>query len=294
MARPEPERVTPGLLRSWPLPEPGTDKGSRGRVLVVGGSAQTPGAVLLAGEAVLRAGGGKLQLATAASAAPALAVAVPEARVLPLPEDADGALLPAAAEAVLATAGDADVVLLGPGLRDLRATVALLEGVVPALAPPVVLDALATAYLTEHPDGVRSLDGGCVITANPTETARMLERPEDEVVADPVAAATDLARRTGGVVLLGGADKTVATPEGRCWRVEEGGAGLAVSGSGDVAAGVVAGLLARGAEPAQAAVWGAWLHGSAGDALAAALGPVGFLARELATQVPGLVAGVTG
>lgn len=286
----QPERVTAELLHAWPLPTRGTDKESRGRVLVVGGSGQTPGAVVLAGEAVLRAGGGKLQLATAASVATAVAVAVPEARVLPLPQDDDGALLPAAAEAVVATADDAAVVLVGPGLRDVAATVALLEAVMPSLGPQVVVDALATAYLTRHPDGLRHLGGGAVVTANPAETARMLEREVDEVEADPLGAATDLARRTGAVVLHGGSDKTVVTPDGRAWLVEEGGAGLAMSGSGDVAAGIVAGLLGRGADPAQAAVWGAWLHGSAGERLAAALGPVGFLARELPAQVPSLLA----
>jgi NAD(P)H-hydrate repair Nnr-like enzyme with NAD(P)H-hydrate dehydratase domain len=164
--------------------------------------------------------------------------------------------------------------------------VALLEAVMPALGPHVVVDALATAYLTDHLDGLRHLGGAAVVTANPTETARMLDRAPDEVEADPLGATTDLARRTGAVVVHGGRDKTVVTPEGGAWLVAEGGSGLAVSGSGDVAAGIVAGLLARGADPAQAAVWGAWLHGSAGERLTRTLGPVGFLARELAAEVP--------
>ena len=93
-------------------------------------------------------------------------------------------------------------------------------------------------------------------------------------------------------MLCGGTRKTVVAPDGRCWLVSAGGTGLGVSGSGDVQAGIVAGLLARGADPAQAAVWGAWLHGTAGDRLAVEVGPVGFLARELPARLPGLLAGL--
>lgn len=291
---PEPVLVTSSVLRGWPLPAPGSDKETRGRVLVVGGSGRTPGAVLLAGEAALRAGGGKLQVATASGVAAAVGVAAPESLVVPLPTDSDGALSTSAAAPVLEAARGADVVLLGPGLLDADSALALTEEVVPHLDAVTVLDALATAYATEHPDGLGHLGGRCVLTANVTELSRVLGRDEDAVAADQPAATLDAARRLAVVVLCGGARKTVATPGGETWLVTAGGPGLGVSGSGDVSAGIVAGLLARGAAPAQAAVWGAFLHGSAGDRLATELGPVGFLARELPARVPGLVAGLTG
>lgn len=288
-----PVEVDPGTLRSWPLPDPASDKESRGRVLVVGGGSETPGALLLAGEAALRAGAGKLQLATTTDVAPMLAVAVPECRALGLPAEPTGFLGRTAAPHLVRAASAADVVLLGPGLTDLGATVDLLEQVVPQLDATLVVDALATAYVTEHPDGLRHVAGRCVVTANPTEVSRMLGREDEEVSADPAAAATALAERTGVVVLLGGADKVVASPDGEVWVVRAGGPGLGASGSGDVQAGLVAGMLARGTRPAQAAVWAAWLHGTAGDRLAALQGPVGFLVRELAALAPGLVAEVS-
>ena len=292
--RSEPVTVTAGTLHDWSLPDPAGDKESRGRVLVVGGGTQTPGAVLLAGEAALRAGAGKLQLAVAGPVAPGLALAVPECRAFGLAADEAGVVGVAAGAAVREAAESADVVLLGPGLTDLDATVELLEEVVPRLDATLVVDALATAYVTAHPEGLGHLAGRCVITANPTELARMLDRPDEEVEQDPRAAASALAGRTGVVVLCGGRGKTVAAPDGDTWLVRAGGPGLGASGSGDVQSGLVAGLLARGAAPAQAAVWGGWLHGTAGDRLAAATGPVGFLVRELAAVVPGLVAEVTG
>src|SRR5688500_13678560 len=106
------------LLREWPLPQPDDDdsKEERGRVLVIGGSTQVPGAVLLAGEAALRVGAGKLQLATAASVAPGLALAVPEALVVPLDEDDDGDLRGDAGKVLSERAERAQAVVIGVGM----------------------------------------------------------------------------------------------------------------------------------------------------------------------------------
>jgi hydroxyethylthiazole kinase-like uncharacterized protein yjeF len=293
--RPEaPVEVTAALLGGWSLPRPGSDKESRGRILVVGGSTQTAGAVLLAGEAALRVGGGKLQLATARGVAAPLAVAVPESRVLPLADGGDGLLHASAASDVVGAAGGAAVVLVGPGLVEPSAVVELLEGIVPHLDTTVVVDALASAYLTSHPDGLRHLAGRAVLTVNPQELSKVLDRDEAAVGADPAPHALEAAARTGAVVLCGATQKCIATPEGDQWVVRAGGPGLGVSGSGDVQAGIVAGLLARGAEPAQAAVWGGYLHGQAGERLAVSVGPLGFLAREVSGELPGLLSELTG
>jgi len=267
-------------------------KESRGTVLVLGGSASTPGAVRLAGEAALRAGAGKLKLATAHSAAAALGVLVPEARVLRLDEDADGSVATSTAPAILGAAAAADVLLAGPGFVDPDAAVALLSATLPQVECPVVLDALGTAYLTARPDGLRHLADRAVVTANTKELARMLQRAEEETAEHALDAAVELAQRAGVVVLAGGAAKHVAAPDGRTWLVEGGGPGLGVSGSGDVQAGIVAGLLARGEEPAKAAVWAAYLHARAGELLAGSVGRVGYLARELPAALPQVIAEV--
>jgi len=110
--RPEEHVITPALLRSWPLPDPQGGKKARGTVLVVGGSRFTPGAVLLAGVAALRAGAGVLQLAVDGDTAAALSIAVPEAKVVSLP--AKGAALPGELREL---AEQADVLTIGPGER---------------------------------------------------------------------------------------------------------------------------------------------------------------------------------
>lgn len=290
----DPTPVAPHLLREWPLPAPGSDKESRGVVLVVGGNRGTPGAVILSGEAALRVGGGKLQVGTAARTSGQVGLALPEALVAGLPQDDSGDLAVEAAQEVVELAGGAAAVLLGPGLLDPAAAADLLAAVVPELTCPVVVDALGSAYVTCHPDGLHRLDGCCVMTVNPTELARTLQVDDEEVERDPVGATVRLANQARAVVLCGGTRKIVATPDGDTWQVVEGGPGLGVAGSGDVQAGFVAGLLARGAEPAQAAVWGGYLHALAGDRLAREVGPLGFLARELPALAPGLLAELSG
>jgi hydroxyethylthiazole kinase-like uncharacterized protein yjeF len=289
-SRPDPTVVTPRLLRDWPLPEPEGGKEARGRTLVVGGSAATPGAVLLAAEAALRSGAGKLQVCTAASVATQVAVALPEALVRPLPETAAGALSPDGADVVLELARDASVVLLGPGMTDVRACAALVGRVLQGLDGPVVLDALALARVTEDVTCLHHLAGRAVLTPNPVELAETLGVEESAVDREPAELTARLAAQSKATVALGGTTTWVAAPGGPLWCDHSGGAGLGVSGSGDVRAGIVAGLVARGGQVDQAAVWAAYLHGRAGERLAAAVGKLGFLARELPAEVPRVIA----
>jgi ADP-dependent NAD(P)H-hydrate dehydratase len=277
------EIVTPALLRGWPLPPPGEDKGDRGSVLVLGGAARTPGAAMLAGLAALRAGAGKLQLAVAAPVAAAVAVAIPEALVLPLPADeASGSVEPSAAATAKDLAAKADVVCVGPGLddpdRSARLVADLLDGLGDGTG--VVLDAYALGALPGQEKLCAALGGSLVLTPNAAEAGILLE---EDPPSDHGRAVRRIAERYGAVVALRG---TIANPEGRLWIDGAGQAGLGTSGSGDVLAGVVAGLLARGATPEQAAVWGAHLHATAGERLAARVGPLGYLARELLEETP--------
>lgn len=284
-----PVLVTPGTLRGWPLPDPeSSDKHSRGLALVIGGSAGTPGAVRLAAEAALHAGCGKVRIATVASTAAQLGALLPEARVYGLDETTEGNLAAAAAPALAELADGADAVLVGAGFVDPDEARALVGALLPRVDSPVVIDALATAYVDDHV-GLAEVSGPCVLTVNPSELAHVLARDDTEVDSDPPRAAEALARASGAVVLLGGETKVVAAPGRDTHAVSDGGPGLATAGSGDVQAGLVTGLLARGADPVQAAVWGAWLHARAGDRVAARVGSLGFLARELPGEVPALL-----
>lgn len=283
----EPVRVTAGLLRGWPLPAASGTKNERGRVVVIGGSRETVGAVLLAGEAALRAGAGKLQIATVTSRAAQVGVALPEALVRPVAETDEGHLDPAASDRLADLVAGADAVLLGPGMSGADEARELVASLVRVAGGRLVLDALALAFVT--PDVDPAVLTGAVLTPNVDELAIALGVDSSEVAgveADVVRATMTLATKTGAVVHGGGEASVTATPDGACWVDDHGSAGLGVSGSGDVLAGVTAGLLARGADPAQAAVWGAHLHAEAGNRLAERVGAVGFLAREIAAEIP--------
>ncbi|MGY1660378.1 NAD(P)H-hydrate dehydratase [Geodermatophilus sp. SYSU D00705] len=283
---PDPTRIGPELLRGWPLPEPTGGKNARGSVLVIGGSTETPGAVLLAAHGAMRAGAGKLQVATVASLAAFVATALPEARVCALPETRGGAVRAGAADSVRELVEAADAVLIGPGMADTEEARGFGERLLSGVRGCLTLDALGLACVTADDACLRHLEGRVVLTPNPTEIAIALHVDEEQVDDDPAGAATELAGRTRGVVGLGGATSWVAAPDGRLWQDDSGLAGLGVSGAGDVRAGITAGLLARGAPPEQAAVWASFLHGRAGERLAASVGRLGFLARELPPEVP--------
>lgn len=278
------DQVTPSLLREWPLPEPGASKHSRGHVLVIGGARSTPGAVLLAGIACLRVGAGVLAMAVPEDVAIALAVAVPEAAVTGWPDLSRSALSSADRQGFAKLLRQANAVLLGPGLDSTDEATVLLAIVADELAPrvPVVLDAFALGVLPEHAERVSAFAGRMVLTPNPDEAARLLGS-QDIDDDDPSRVAKSVADEWQAVVSYQG---VVAEPGAPVRVVPTGHAGLGTSGSGDVLAGSIAGLLARGADPVRAACWGTYLHAAAGDRLAARVGRLGFLARELLDEVP--------
>ena len=282
--------LTAELLHSTPLPVPKEgSKDERGRVLVIAGSIEVPGAALLAATATLRAGAGKLQVATVERAALHLALAVPEALVVGMAETPDGGVDSLAAnDRVIACMENVDAVLIGPGMMEGRSATALARAIC-ANAPSrasVVLDAAALCGLGPHALDVRALGGRTVITPHAGEMAQLLGRSRENIESDPLRAAEDAADLLNAVVVMKGARTHVLGPAKKAWTYKGGGVGLATSGSGDVLAGLIAGLLARGADPALAALWGVYLHGEAGRRLGERVGPLGYLARDLAAEAP--------
>ena len=275
-------------LRRWPLPQvaPDADKEARGRVLVVAGSREIPGAALLAGTAALRAGAGKLVIATAQSLAAHVAVALPEARVIGLPETAEGAFALDGIARIERAAAEADAALLGPGFMHEEGSVEFVHAMLPLLGrTPVVLDAMAMCACPR----VGRFSQPVALTPHAGEMASLRHRSREDVEADPRAAAAAAAAQWNAIVAVKGATTWIAAPDGREWRHSASHAGLATSGSGDVLAGIVTGLAAQGASLDQALAWAVVLHAMAGGVLASKLGPLGYLARELPGEIPALL-----
>jgi hydroxyethylthiazole kinase-like uncharacterized protein yjeF len=236
----------------------------------------------------MRSGAGKLRIATVESAAMPIAAAMPEAMVLGLPEADDGGFAGGAVDRVEEFAREIDAVVAGPGVKrsDLckRLADVLLESDAALALDVALLESL-------EPLHERALDRAStpVLLPNADELATLLDCDPRHVDEDPVGCGARAAGLYRSIVLVKGVTSHVVTPAGECWTYDGGAPGLGVSGSGDVLAGVVGGLLARGAEPLNALLWAVWLHGEAGARLAQKVGPVGFLAREIAGEIPGLL-----
>lgn len=280
--------------RGHPLPPVGAglDKEGRGLVLVAGGSRFVPGALRLTGEAVLRAGAGKVRLATVEPIADLLAVHFPEAAMMALPADAEGEIAGAAATRLAERLSRCDTLLVGPGMLERPQTPELVAALLEAVddEATVLLDAGAMTALRHVPEAARALGGRVVLTPHPGELARLIDADAAAIAADPAGHARRAAGHFGAVVALKSTRTVIATPGGALLGYCSEAPGLGTAGSGDVLAGVVAGLLARGAAPEVATAWGVWLHGEAGKLVGAQTGAVGYLARELLPAVPALMA----
>lgn len=259
-------------------------------MLVVGGGPETPGAVILAANAALRAGAGKVQIATGRGNAPTVAASVPEARVFALPESRAGSLLKAAVAKLESHLAGAQAVCIGPGLIEDEAVARFAGAVLKHCRDvTVVMDAGALCCLARGRSLLHAFGGRAVITPNAEEMADIFGEDKDALARDPAPAALRAARELRAVVVLKGRVTFIASPDGKLYENRAGNVGLATSGSGDVLAGVVAGLAARGAEPLTAAAWGVHLHALAGERLAGSVGPLGYLARELPAEIPSLM-----
>lgn len=271
---PAAQRITDAFLaRCLPVRQRTAHKGHFGHVLVVGGDHGMGGAARMAGEAALRAGAGLVTLGTRAEHVPAMLAARPEIMSRGLADAGD----------LAGPLQRATVLALGPGLgtgewsRDLWSR--CLEATI-----PLVLDADGLNLLAVD----RRQRDDWVLTPHPGEAARLLDTDTAAVQADRPAAARSLAGTYRAVVVLKGAGTLVAEPGGRLRLCDRGNPGMATGGMGDVLTGLLAGLLAQGLAPFDAAAAGAALHAGAADRAAEA-GERGLAATDLFGPLRGLL-----
>ena len=283
------ELITPAWVRdSLPIRPQDSHKGTFGRTLVVAGSARYIGAAYLACEGAARVGAGLVTLAIPASLQPMLASKLTEATYLLLPEE-DGVLSPEASEALLSEARSCQSLLVGCGLgrgsdvaRLLRQT--LFTHRYPGA--PMALDADALNILSGIPEWWAGLRGEAVVTPHPGEMSRLTGMSTAEVNSTRMSAAGEWAARWNATVALKGAYTVVGSPQGLVRVSPFANPALASAGTGDVLAGVIAGLLAQGMSPFDAASCGVYLHGAAGEQLRLEMGDTGVVASDLLPRLP--------
>ena len=271
------------VLNILPDRDPFAHKGKFGKILLLCGSEGYTGAAALASMGALRSGAGLVFLGVPRSIYAIEAVKLTEPVVFPLP-DADGKLSREAVPEILERLPKMDAVLVGPGLGQSEGVREVVKTVLEQATCPVVLDADGINMVAKHRDILRGRTAPTILTPHDGEFARL----GGVIGADRVAAAEQMARELGCIVLLKG-HHTVITDGSSTYINHTGNPGMAVGGSGDVLAGIIVSLLGQGIAPLEAAACGAWLHGAAGDRCAAELGQYGMLPTDMLNILPRLL-----
>ena len=270
--------IRDAVLDGLPRRGVASTKFTSGRVLVAGGSPGLTGAPCLAALAAARAGAGYVTVCVPASLSAIFEAKLLETMTLALPDE-QGAHAPAGV-AGLATAASArgGALVLGPGLGRSPSAAAFARAVPGAVSLPVLLDADGLNAFAGEPE---ALAGVAVITPHEGELGRLLGRPAAEIAAARLRSVREAAARSGAVVVLKGDDTLVGTPGGLVGVSAGATAGLATAGTGDVLAGVIGALLAKGVEPFEAACAGVRLHALAAIRAVALRGAEGLIASDV-------------
>jgi hydroxyethylthiazole kinase-like uncharacterized protein yjeF len=278
-------RINSKVLDLPPRRGSDSNKFSSGRVSVVGGSKGLTGAVCLAADAAIRAGAGYATVAVPADLESIFEVKLTEVMSLGCGK-AKGRLDPAAKQEILDHVKEASAVVLGSGMGRHKDTAKLARSLSTKLKAPLVIDADGLGGLDGKLDQVKARKGATVLTPHAGEMARLLGKPSAEVNDHRLSSATDLAKATGAVVVLKG-DDTIVTDGERIAINDLAAPGLATAGTGDVLAGVIAGVMARGVGPFEAACVAVFAHTRAGRDAAGEVGSnEGVIATDVIDALP--------
>jgi NAD(P)H-hydrate epimerase len=285
-----PAEVSEGLARR-PL---SAHKGTFGHVLVVAGSVGKGGAAAMTSLSALRVGAGLVTLALPSGLEGTLPDRPLEIMTLPLPQTPDRSLGKGALEPLLKFAQDKSVAAVGPGLSTHPETALVVHGLIAQLTIPMVIDADGLNVLVGHLELLKQARAPLVLTPHPGEMARLTGTSTHAVQADRLGVAADFVQRHPVTLVLKGAGTIIADRSGVLTVNSTGNPGMATAGTGDVLTGMIAGLIAQGHPPDQAARFGVYLHGLAGDLAGAEVGEVGFIAGDLIRRIPAAITKAMG
>jgi NAD(P)H-hydrate epimerase len=288
----EPPRLWLDLRELAPLVrtrEMASHKGSFGHVLVVAGSVGKTGAGAMASMGAARAGAGLVTLAVPVSLHGFMEVKLTEVMTEPLAETAEQTIAEAAVPRLEELLQAKAALALGPGISTQEETRRVVLRLVQGSPCPVVVDADALTVLVAHLGVLKRARAPVILTPHPGEMGRLTGLSPAEVQGRRLELAHAFSREHGVVLVLKGARTLVASPEGRLAVNGSGNPSLASGGTGDVLTGLIAGFLAQGLAPFQAACLGVYCHGAAADRLAPRYGDRGLLASDLLPEIPSVL-----
>jgi NAD(P)H-hydrate epimerase len=281
------EILTPEEL-SWLVPRRGADthKGTYGHLLVVAGARGKTGAAVLACRAAMRAGAGLVTLAAPRSLNDIFASSLVEVMTEPLTENATEEMAELTPQHWSTLLQRKSALLFGPGIGVTDATRSMLRWLLRNSPVPWVIDADGLNNLALDVDRLQSARIPPILTPHPGEMARLVGRSTGAVNEDRVGTAREFAVRHRCYLVLKGARSIIATPDEKIFINPTGNPGMASGGMGDVLAGMLAAFLGQGFSPEDAMKLGVYLHGFAGDRVAAARGEAGLIASDIVEDLP--------
>lgn len=262
-----------------PKRRPCSNKGTYGHVLVIAGTRNMSGAAFFSGKAAAVTGCGLVKIFTHSDNRIILQQQFPEAILETWnEEELSGNGFSAKLEKNLRWA---DAVVLGPGLGTGEAAGHILKGVLKLAVSPVILDADALNLLSKTPKALKDFSGKAIVTPHLGEMARLIGQDVQEIRRNIANIAGNYAKEYDVICVCKDARTVTALPGGVYYINTSGNQGMATAGAGDVLTGVLAGLIAQGMEPEEAAPFGVFLHGLAGDAMQKETGCYGMLATDI-------------
>ena len=266
-----------------------SNKGTYGHALCVCGSMRMTGAAYLAVSGALRCGTGLVTSAFPQSAYPAIAPKLVEPLLLPLESNFEGTFAFSAKAGITEAAERASAVLIGCGIGYNKDTSLLVQSLVKEINKPMIIDADGINALSSNIDILKEAQAPIILTPHPGEMSRICGKSIPEIIASPIVAAYEFAKKYGVTVVLKGANTIVCSYDSNEIYVNStGNQGLARGGSGDLLAGMTVSFLAQGMNPFDASVCSVYLHGLCADIVAEKTSTRGMLPSDVLNHLPEL------
>ncbi len=260
-------------------------KGDYGHLLVIGGSPGLTGATALCSLSALRAGAGLVTLGIPESLNPILEVKLTEVMTKPLPETKEKTVSLKALPTVLEFSKKIDAFAIGPGISTQKETADFLLNLLPQIDKPTVLDADGLNILAKDISVLKKINAPFILSPHPGEMARLVKKPLSEIQKNREKITRDFAGAYRVVLVLKGS-KTIVADQKNTYINHTGNPGMATAGSGDVLTGIIGALLAQGLSSFEAAKFGVYLHGLAGDLAAQNKGEISLIASDILEKLP--------
>lgn len=271
------------LLRN----NPNVHKNNFGHVLILAGSGNMLGAPCLCGLAAMRAGAGLVTIGVPKTLNLTLQKKIsPSIMTMALPGTPQATLSSRAYNSIKGSLTKFQAIAIGPGLTQNTSTQKLIRKITQTARQPLVIDADGLNAVARDLKCLCASSTVKVLTPHPGEMSRLTALGAKKILKDPACIARQFAQEYNVILLLKGHHTVVAGPDGRIYINKTGNAGMATAGSGDVLTGMIAALLAQGLSGFEAARWGAYLHGKAGDLAASAKTRAGMIATDIIDNIP--------